>query len=313
MAAATRAPYAAMVVEGAGWIIAAVLGGRRGGPRAAPAAVMTTCVHLVARAEHLPVSLVDDAVAPRLWRGLERGFPLALAAVLMPNHIHLLVQLAGLTVNDAADEARARLGAVLRSLSRAGGPAGAVRFAPIPRPVPEDDPVKILRQARYIALNPVRADLVRDPLLWTWSTHRDVVGAVAHPWVTARRLAEAVGRRADDFAPWWHRYVAREDGLDVSARSFPVAARPSDIADVPLTAVVRASASALRTRPEDVRRRGPTRRLVLALAPLLGWDRSRLLATVCGVTPRAIQLARHRAPPGALDAALLCLGDERLR
>src|SRR5690606_4640083 len=133
-------------------------------------------------------------------------------------------------------------------------------------------------------------------------------------WVELDRLAAAVGRDPDGFATWWHRYVAREDRVPRAALVLPQRARVTPFADVGLTAVASAVASALRTRSEDVRRRGPTRDLFLAVAAQVGWDRASLLARACAITPRAVQKARSRPiAPAALDAALLCLGDARLR
>lgn len=267
-----------------------------------------TFVHLVARALRYVAPLTHDDVAVWLWSHLTRTFPLALAAVLMPNHLHLVA------LARDAEAARARLAGLLGALLRSGGARSGLVFEAVPRVVLENDPGKLLRQVRYVALNPVRAGLVDDPLAWRWSTHRDVMGAVASPWVDRDRLAAAVGNDPEGFAAWWHRYVAREDRVPRTALALPERARVTPFADVALTAVASAAASALRTRPEDVRHRGPTRDLFLAVAPQVGWDRASLLARACDVTPRAVQKARRRTVPApALDAALLCLGDARLR
>jgi hypothetical protein len=268
---------------------------------------MAAFVHLVARAWRLPVSLTHDEVAPWIWSHLEAVFPLALGAVLMPNHLHLL---AGATLDD---DPRAQLAKLIGGLLRSGGRRAELRFEPVAPGLVHDDPVKLLRQGRYLALNPVRSRLVDDPLEWRWSTHRDVVGAIARPWVSAERFARAVGRSPRGFEAWWQRYVAREEEVPRAAQVIPTPAAFTAFAEAPLTAVAAASASALRTRPSDVRRRGPTRDLFLAVAPRTGWDRSSLLARFCGLTPRGVQKSRRRPPPSALSAALLCLGDERLR
>lgn len=171
---------------------------------------------------------------------------------------------------------------------------------------------KALRQARYVVLNPVRKGLVADPLAWRWSTHRDVLGAVSSPWVTAARLAAATGREEQGFAAWWQGHVAREEGVPASARVLPAPARITPFPEAPLAAVAAASASSLRTRLDDVQRRGPTRELFLALARHVGWDRSAQLAAFCEIDPRSVQRARPRPPPDSLAAALVCLGDPRL-
>jgi hypothetical protein len=266
-----------------------------------------TYVHLVARADRLPVPLTDDAVAQWLWPRMQRRFPLAIAAVLMPTHTHIL------TPARCAEAARHRLAMLTGALSRSGGVRNAIRFEPIPPALLDDDPVKLARQTRYVALNPQRARLVDDPLDWTWSTHRDVVGAVARPWVTADRLAPALDRSPDGFAEWWHGYVGREDDADEDALWFPTAATPTLFAKHSLDDVARAVAASMRANVSDIQKRGPVRSLFLVVAPLAGWRDSAVLASYCGITPRAVQKSFHRMPPVAIDAALLCLGDARLR
>jgi len=266
-----------------------------------------TFAHLVARADRLPVPLTRDEVAHWLWPRLQRCFPLALGCVLMPNHLQLV------TPAQCADAARGTLARLLGGLARSGGVRAGIRFEPIPPVLLQDDPTTIARQTRYVALNPLRRALVKDPLSWEWSTHSDVVGAVARPWITASRLAAAQGRSADGFARSWHRYVAREDDAESGAVTSPSPAAPTAFAASAIEDVARPVARSLRAHASDVRRRGPVRDLFLVVAPLVGWDRPALLASYCDVTTRAVQKSFHRAPPVAIEAAVLCLGDSRLR
>lgn len=261
----------------------------------------------MARADRLPIPLHCNEVAHWLWPRLQRSYPLALGCVLMPNHLHLV------TPARCADAARRTLAALLGALARSGGVRRGIRFEPVPPVLLQDDPLTIARQTRYAALNPLRRGLVTDPLAWEWSTHRDVVGAVARPWVTAPRLADALGRAREGFARWWHRYVAREDDAADDATTFPLPAPFTRFAAAPLEDVARAVAHSMRAGVADVHRRGPVRDLFLVVAPLVGWDWPALLADYCDITPRAVQKSFHRQPPVAIEAALLCLGDPRLR
>jgi REP element-mobilizing transposase RayT len=263
-----------------------------------------TYVHLVVHTESRSPRLTDPAIASPLWASLQAAFPAALGAVIMPDHLHVL------TPARDAEEARRRLIRVTRSAMRRHR---GLRFGPVPEERLETDRGKLARRARYLALNPIRAGLSTDPLEWTWSTLRDVVGAVARPWVTAAHLADALGRPREGFERWFQQYVAREDSVPPTALAPPVAARETRFADQPIVAVGHAAASALRAAPAAVRRRGPVRRLFLALAYRVGWGRAQLLAELCGVSRRAVEKARHRQPPQWLEAALLCLGDPRLR
>ena len=86
---------------------------------------------------------------------------------------------------------------------------------------------------RYTVLNPSRAGIVDDPLSWPWSTHRDVVGAIADPWVTAERLGAALGSRmasAQDI----HAYVSGDPSVAIAGTPFPFDDGFTDVSQVPL-------------------------------------------------------------------------------
>jgi hypothetical protein len=46
--------------------------------------------HLVARVRDGRTNLLEPDLAHRLWRALRQAFPLALAVLLMPDHLHLV-------------------------------------------------------------------------------------------------------------------------------------------------------------------------------------------------------------------------------
>jgi hypothetical protein len=170
----------------------------------------------------------------------------------------------------------------------------------------------LLAPVRYVALNPCRAGLARDPLEWPWSTHRDVVGAVADPWVAAEQLATMLQRPRRGFAETHHAYVSADPDVAVGGtpllRPVPRTLAP----ETSLTAVSRAAASATRATSVDVRRPGPTRALFIRLASSQGWQDSRQLAEVCGTTPWTIRWHRRTPDEALLAPGLLCLGDRRL-
>jgi hypothetical protein len=169
----------------------------------------------------------------------------------------------------------------------------------------------ILRTAVYDVLNPPRAGLVHDPLEWPWSTHRDVVGAVAEPWVSARRLAVAVGREPEGFGAWFHRYASRDRSVAIAGTPPPRPAEPSRAPIYSLADICRAAASATRGRPGDIVRSGPTRRMFVSLANAQSWPDRGQLAEVCRADASTIWRLSKTPAPG-LEAGLLCLGDRRL-
>lgn len=269
---------------------------------------MSEYLHLAARAYHAPVPITTHEIASWLWPRLREAFPRALAAVLMPDHFHVVIH--------AADPAKTRidLARVLGNCARGRGPVSEVGWVPSGTPSPFSGADKLARNVRYVALNPVRARLVDDPLSWVWSTHRDVQGGVVDPWVTPERLGRALGWPASRVTRDWHAYVSLDAGRASSPRAVPFSHRP-DLPDgeVPLSWVAAAAAAATRGRPDDIRERGETRALFLALAKAAGWCWPSVVANRCGITARAVQRAWRLPSPGSLAAGLLCLGDARLR
>lgn len=268
-------------------------------------------VHLVARAAR-GRPFLDWDLASRTWRALRLLFPVVLAAILMPNHAHLIA--------DLLDERKARarlahtLGALTRSVRAEPGQRSLPRWEPVPPAEVITDERRLARLIRYIALNPCRAKLTRDPLEWEWSTHRDVVGAIVRPWVTPRALVEAVrfGSRTPDLGAAWHAYVSGDPTCAVEGTPPPRPVAPSDLPAVPLARIAEASARATRAQASAIRSRTPTRLLFVRLAERQGWRDPETLARACGVSPEAVRLLRRRPAPDLLGPGALCLGDARL-
>jgi hypothetical protein len=148
--------------------------------------------------------------------------------------------------------------------------------------------------------------LAGDPLSWEWSTHRDAIGAVVDPWVTATRIAEATGVETLDAVEWLHRYVSSDPSVAVTGTALP---RPgsSDALD----RVLLASAAAHRESPDAVQRRGPVRTTFLGAAHRLGFPADEV-AAIARMHPAAAFRRMPKVAPRLVEPALLCLGDERL-
>jgi len=268
--------------------------------------------HIVANTRFgIPAVTAADR-ARWLWRCLQLRLPDTVCATLMPHHVHLAMDPA------AARRDRRRLGCILAAFSRRFG-LGQL-WQPLPQPTLIQTPDKCRRLIRYLLLNPCRPTrinerpicLVDDPLKWPWSTHRDAVGAVAQPWVRNRRLAAALEVDAAGLDQWLHRYVSSDPHVAVAGTPPPRAAPATTIPAVPLASIALAATAALRLTPDAIRRRGPARRLFVALAIHQGWTDPTVLAQACGVQAPAIRRLARFCPPDWVAAAALCLGDERL-
>ena len=215
---------------------------------------------------------------------------MVLSACLMGNHLHVLVE----DVDPVTEAAW-----LARSLRRAATWCDLDVDATVAA-----DRTKVRRDIRYISLNPCRARLVPDPLEWTWSTHRELFGAVTDPWVDVDAI-----RRLDGSVDRHHAYVSADPFVSVDGTPPPRAAVDSRFARVPLVHVAEAARSA--TRGGQIRRQGPARWLFLKLARAQGWTSAAELAEICGISRQSV----HRAWGMDLDmtSARICLADPRLR
>jgi len=245
-------------------------------------------------------------LGPCLWRSLREEFPQSLGAILMPEHLHLV------TPGPGPDTLRRRLALVLRGAAKG---LGRATWRPVELPMPIPDKHHLRRQVRYVALNPCRKRprLAADPLEWRFSTHRDVMGAIIDPWVTAAALAAALGEDPAGFARRWHRYVSSDPCVDVQGTAMPVAEPRRTMPQRSLDDIRHAVAEAMRCSEADINRRGPARDLFVELARHQGVSDVRAVAAACEAVPSTVRRAAFRvAEDGALLAAALTLGDRRL-
>lgn len=240
-----------------------------------------------------------------LWTHSRETFPRALAVTIMPNHPHIVLP----SADPEAD--RQRLARLLGQFGRKFGAWGRMSIVP-PLAVIRTREL-LARQVRYVALNPCRARLVACPLAWPWSTHRDVVGATLDPWVTAERLAAALGDPARGFVARHHAYVSGDPRARIEGTPLPIAPERTDLPAFSLRNIAEAVACATRAPLDAVRSRGASRALFVALAFDQGWGHVPLLARTCGCSPRAITRLANAVDEDALLIARLCLGDARLR
>lgn len=265
---------------------------------------MTPFVHVSIRQRSSADSLLVDDRPAWLWHALRRLWPDALAACLMRDHAHLIAEV--------RDDDRRRLTTLLGNYTRRFGfPRG--HWLPVDEPVPIRHRTMLGLSVRYVVLNPCRSRHCRDPLAWRWSTHREVVGAVARPWVSAARLAHAIGRPATGFVEQHHRFVSGDPHVSVASTPPPRVTDTRAVADVPLERIALAAAAAFRVEPDAIKQRGPVRATFIALAAHQGWRDRHALMHAAGCSRATVgRLLAAPCEPAALDAARVCLGDDRL-
>jgi putative transposase len=110
------------------------------------------------------------------------------AFVLMTTHYHLLVEVAENMLQPGMHSLN---GPYAQEFNRRHGRKGHLRGGPYDARAILDE-VQLVTTARYIARNPVKAEICRDPVEWPWSSYR---GAVADgqgfPFVSNELLLSA--------------------------------------------------------------------------------------------------------------------------
>jgi putative transposase len=112
---------------------------------------------------HLFLEITSNVARRRAW--------LVHAYCLMPNHYHLLLQTPGADLSAGMQEINGDYG---RWFNHVHGFVGHVFQGRFKAGLVESDG-HLLHLTRYIALNPVRAQLCRSPADWPWSSFADVL------------------------------------------------------------------------------------------------------------------------------------------
>ncbi len=259
--------------------------------------------HWVARASTPFQPFEEFEPACWFWKKLENAFPEMVSGVLMPNHLHLILP-------QKVDASR-RLAGLLAAMSVRCGQTRLWQTMPIPKEIPDTSHLR--RQIRYLALNPCRKKLCKDPLEWYWSTYREVMGASIGSIQSKEKLVGVLKESSKTFQVRFHDYVSGDPSVSVTGTPFPKPAMIKKFPDQSIGEILSAASAALRVMPSQVRERGPLRHLFVHLAYRHGWRRASYLAQICEITPGAVHQILYKGAPAEIEAADLCLGDIRLR
>ena len=114
-----------------------------------------------------------------LQEGVERFGYRVHGFCLMPNHVHLLVQVGDVPLSKGMQNLSFRYtGWINRHQGRSGH-----LFQGRYKAVLVDADSYLLELVRYIHLNPVRGGMVTDPADYPWSSHRAYLGLESIPWL----------------------------------------------------------------------------------------------------------------------------------
>lgn len=111
----------------------------------------------------------------------------------MTNHLHLAVQVAEVPLSKIMQNVSFRYTRWINRRQRRSGHLFQGRY----KAIVVDADSYLLELVRYIHLNPVRSELVTDPLEYSWSGHRTYLGQEILPWLTTGWVLSTFAKQAD--------------------------------------------------------------------------------------------------------------------
>jgi len=165
--------------------------------------------HVLARGNRREAIFLDDKDRKehlRRLREAQRRFEFTLYAyVLMPNHVHLLLetglvtlsrimQWLGTTYTQYFNRRHSKIGHLFQGRYKA---------------ILCDREGYLLSLVRYLHVNPVRAGLVKDPAEYAWSSHRTYLGLDHDPMIARSLVLERFGREVTKAVGAYQEYVTQ--------------------------------------------------------------------------------------------------------
>lgn len=128
------------------------------------------------------------------------------AYCLMSNHYHLLIETPDANLSKGMRQLN---GVYTQSFNRSHGRVGHV-FQGRYKAIHVDREAYLLELARYIVLNPVRAEMVRAAKDWPWSSYRSTAGQTSkQEWLNTEWILSAFGRNKGRAIEGYKRFVAQ--------------------------------------------------------------------------------------------------------
>lgn len=126
-----------------------------------------------------------------LQEGIARFGHQIYAFCLMDNHLHLAVQVSEVPLSKIMQNVSFRYTRWINKRQSRIGHLFQGRY----KAILVDAESYLLELVRYIHLNPVRANLVADPIEYRWSGHRAYLGEQALPWLASEWVLSHLAKR----------------------------------------------------------------------------------------------------------------------
>jgi len=141
--------------------------------------------------------------------GIERFGHCIHAFCLMNNHVHLAIQVAGVSLSRILQNLSFRY---TRWVNWRLGRSGHL-FQGRYKAVLVDEDIYLKELVRYIHLNPVRAGMVKEPKDYPWSGHRAYLGFETIPWLTTNWVLSLFSERLSNARRAYEKFVLDGKGI----------------------------------------------------------------------------------------------------
>lgn len=293
------------------------------------------CYHVIVRGNNRERLFVEDqdrlGFLALMAEGVQRFGHEVHAYCLMPNHVHLAIQVGTISLSKIVHNLSFRFA---RRMNKRLGRSGHFFERRYRAGLVQTDR-SLLNVVRYVHRNPVEAGLVADPDAYRWSSHGAYMGREAPSWLTTELILRLCARdrqeaRAElmrlvggeprsDEAPWSPERLISDDE-PTPASPPPLAGRLDSSVEEILVAVTQVTGVTLRELEGSSRRHSVTK--ARALAAVIVRDHSDLslrpLAGLLRRSPSTLSYLASRveslAPSDRLREELrACLGVLALR
>lgn len=264
--------------------------------------------HIVARSNYGLVPFISRDHCIWVWNELSRHYAGLSAAVLMPNHLHLIVN-----ASNIQNELK-NLQSILTRFNRIFYP-DQLLWEPIPTPELIPDRFHLQRQIRYVHLNPCRKKLINDPLKWEFSTHRDWLG-LSYPPLVGKEIITTIFPTYSRTK--FHSYVSSDPSCAVEGTALPPSIEHNKesqvrLAETPLSLILKSVLISQHAPKLDLSKRGPVRTIALHLASEAKDLYPTLLAREMGLAKQTVYNAlKKQRNQDAITSAKRVLSDSRL-
>lgn len=144
-----------------------------------------------------------------LKEGAERYGHRILAFCFMTNHVHLAIQLKDISLSKICQNICFRYTRFYHYKYETTGHLFQGRF----KSILVDDQIYLKELVRYIHLNPVRAQMVSNPLNYLWSSHQAYLTNQESSWFDKNRVLEIFGGTSLEAKEAFHQFVTSGIGV----------------------------------------------------------------------------------------------------